>query len=268
MAGTAISWAWVAMSVLSLLPAVTVASPLKDATIRMCEDSEEWPPFTYRKRQNGVPTDIVSGYTVDVLNTILGKRQIQFSIDFLPFARCTAEVKSGKKYQLITNASYSEERARDYLMTRPIYLTTSYYFYSKTHHPNGLPIKTLADLKKHRVCGILGYNYKTYGLAGKAIDQSETTFKSLVKRLHIGSCDLFIEKREVMAGFASVGQYNYLEDKRLAYAPVPEVAPTPFYMLISRQYPYGQELLKLLNSGIGEMESSGQLKKLLQLHVQ
>lgn len=268
MANTRISFTWgLAILVLPLIPSLARAELPKNSSIQMCEDSEEWPPFTYRKRENGTPTNTVTGFTVDVLTQILHKQKVSFKIDFLPFTRCTAEVKAGKKYQLITNASYNEERARDYLMTRPVYLTSSYYFYSRIHHPKGLTINTLADLKKYRVCGIHGYNYKTYGLDADEIDQSETTFKSLAKRLQINSCDLFIEKKEIMAGFAVIGEPNYLEDKRLGYAPVPNVPPTPFYMLISRHYRYGQDLLEVLDTGLEEMERSGQLKKLLQQYV-
>ena len=250
---------------LALVPAR--AGTLMGSTIRICDDGAEWPPYSYYKRLDGRSTKDVVGFSVDVIASIFKKANLSFSIELLPWARCQAEVANGLKYQMTLAASYNEERAKTYHLSRAYYRTTNYYFYSRTAHPTGLKIDSVADLKKYKVCGLFGYNYETYGLPPGSVDQGTKNFSALtLKMLHADRCDLFLEKYEVMAGFAATGQ-DFLSDKNLGRAPVPGMAPTKFYMMISRQSEHASELLKLINDGLAEMESSGLLEEMRKKYI-
>ncbi|HYD81951.1 MAG TPA: transporter substrate-binding domain-containing protein [Paucimonas sp.] len=242
------------------------AAGLKGNIIRICEDGSEWPPYTYYQRVNDKPTRLIRGFAVDVIETIFAKAGIDFYVEMLPWVRCQKEVEHGMAYQMALNSSWNEARAKTYFLSRPYYRTTNYYFYSRRHHPAGLPIGSAEDLKKFRVCGIFGYNYETYGLPPGSVDQGARDFTSLLAKLHAGRCDLFVEKYEIMAGFSAIGQ-PYLADKDLGGKPVPGMPSTEFYMMISRRYEHGEHLLKLINDGLAEMEASKQLDKLLKKYV-
>jgi polar amino acid transport system substrate-binding protein len=255
-----------ALALTAIAPAASWANDLKDSVVHICEDGGEWPPYTYYHRINGKPTQLIRGYAVDVVDAIFAKAGITHTIELLPWARCQKEVEQGVAYQMALNASWNETRAKAYFLSRPYYRTTNYYFYSRRHHPDGLPIAGVDDLKKFRVCGLFGYNYETYGLAPGSVDQGTRDFAALIAKLHAGRCDLFLEKYEIMAGFTAIGQ-PYLADKDLAGMPVPGMASTQFYIMISRRHEHGEQLIKLVNDGLNEMESSKQLDKLLRKYV-
>ncbi|HEY0589989.1 MAG TPA: transporter substrate-binding domain-containing protein, partial [Pseudoduganella sp.] len=170
--------------------------------IAICEDENEWPPYVYRQRgADGTPGKL-TGYAVDVISEILARNKISYSFDLIPWPRCQAVATLGKEYQMVLNLSYNPERQRNFLLTRAYYSTTTFYYYSRRHHSAGLKIAGLGDLRKQRVCGIHGYNYVNYGLPPGEVDQGARDFSTLIAKLHAGRCTLFLEKQEVMAGFA------------------------------------------------------------------
>lgn len=242
------------------------AGPLSGTKIHICDDAGEWPPYIFHRRADGQPTREIAGFSVDVITAIFNKAGIGLDIEFLPWTRCQRELAQGKPYQLALNASYNAERAQTYYLSRPYYRTTNYYFYSRKQHPAGLPIRGVADLKKYNICGLFGYNYETYGLPPGRVDQGAHDFTAVIAKVHAGRCDLFLEKYEVMAGFGVIGQ-PFLDDPRLGRAPVPGMARTPFYMLVSRQYAQAPALLKTINDGLADLESTGQLDRLLKKYM-
>lgn len=247
----------------SPLPALTPTASASPS-IRICDDGAEWPPYTYYQRVEGQKTAEVTGYAVEVIRAIFEPRGIAFQVELLPWSRCLAEVETGINYQMLLNASYSEERAQKYYLSRAFYTTNSYYFYSKRQHPTGLTVPDKASLQNYKVCGILGYNYTAYGVT-EIDDIGVTNYAVLLSKLHAGRCDLFLEKLEIMAGFTVTGE-NYLADPDLGYAPVPETAPAPFYMMFPRTE-QGLALRDLVDEGLAELEQTGSLQSLLKKYV-
>jgi len=241
-------------------------TPLRGMTVKICEDAGEWPPYTYFERVGGKPTARVRGFAIDVIDAIFGKAGVSYSVDLLPWVRCQKEIEQGAPYHMALNASYNESRAKTYLLSRAYYRTTNYYFYSRRQHPDGLAIASLADLPKYRVCGLFGYNYETYGLKPGMVDQGARDFPALIAKLHAGRCDLFLEKYEVMAGFSAIGQ-PFLADRDLAGKSVPGMAPTEFYMMVSRRGEHADQLIRLINDGIAELEASRQLERMLKKYI-
>lgn len=245
-------------------PTPTAAEPTADpAVVRVCDDVSEWPPYTYFERVNGEKGEQVIGFVPDVLAEIFDKNGVAYEIELLPWQRCVEEVERGKDYQMLMNASYNEERAEKYYLSEQVYVTNSYYFYSKTHHPEGLDIEDKSDLKNYRTCGILGYNYTEYDVP--EIDTGTTDMNALVDKLAADRCDLFIEKFEPMVGFAVVGN-DYLTRGNLGYAPIVGTEPAAFYMLFTKNE-RGLELKNMVDAGLKEMQESGRLAELLAKYV-
>jgi polar amino acid transport system substrate-binding protein len=137
--------------------------------VAVCDDENELPPFSYDERADdnagNRKTGMITGYTVAVLREIFSRRGITFSIDMKPWPRCLAVTTLGKEYAMVMNVTYSAERARSFLLTRPYYSLTSYYYYLHSAHPIGLSIGSPADLHNFSVCGISGHNDEGYGMA-------------------------------------------------------------------------------------------------------
>ena len=242
------------------IPLAALASQGKEApSVAICEDENEWPPYSYFERVGGRKTAKLTGYAVAVLHEIFTRRGVEYTIDMIPWPRCMAVATIGEQYGMVLNLSYNEQRARAFLFSRPYYSTTSYYYYSRRNHPRGLDIKSVGDIRKYRVCGVQGYNYDGYGLAPGEVDQGAKTFSALITKVQLGRCALFLEKDEVMTGYAAIGK-NYLADPDLAKAPVPGMKQDLFYFGISRRHSHASQLKQLIDEELRQMEASGRLE--------
>jgi polar amino acid transport system substrate-binding protein len=244
------------------VPAAEGALPAH-MTVRICEDDAEWPPFTYYERTDGRRTSRLTGIAVDAVDRILKRAGLDYTLDMLPWQRCLQGIQSGA-YHMALNVSYSEERGRQFWFARPLYSLNSHYFYSRRVHPQGLPIQSIADFKRFHVCGLIGYNYTTYGLEPSELDLSPSKFTMIINKVLHDRCDLFIEKREVIAGFAVVDpeMAHALANPDLVSAPVPGVPPTPFSMIVTRAHPWAPALLQRLDAGVVQLEDSGELRQI------
>ncbi len=244
------------------LLAVAAEPQIKKVTI--CNDTAEWPPYSYFERRNGEKTQKIVGFSVDLIHEIFEREGIDYEISMLPWKRCLANVKNGR-VDMVLDASYNKEREMGYYISRPCYFTNSFYFYSKKHFPNGLNIKTMTQLQKYRVGGRLGFNYKPYGIENSQLVVNAKTFPSLITALHRNRCDLFIEKFEILKGYSTIIT-NIFSDSDLQYAPVPEAGPEPFYFMFTKNNK-GKLLKKIVDSGIDRLEKNGSLQKMLQRYI-
>lgn len=223
-------------------------------TLQVCADNAGWPPYTYEYNNR------VVGYDIDVLTLILQPDAIHYNVTLLPWARCLHLVQLGE-YHIVLSASFNEERARNYHMTQPYYTVQPSYIYNSKRFPDGLNITQPKDLLNYKVCGLQGYNYLPFGIQSTLVDRETRTFGQVVQKTLANRCDVFLARYEVLGGFAQLGE-NYLRDGLVAVA-VPTIAAEPFYMLISRAYPYATALVEQLNTGIESLAKDGQLDRLL-----
>jgi polar amino acid transport system substrate-binding protein len=248
----------------------TYASSVKDnllngTSISICDDVNEWPPFTYFERIDGKKSNKVVGFSIDVLDDIFSRHNMRYTITMLPWSRCVLEVQNGKKYQMVIDFTSTSERRKNYFISNQYYTTTTHYYYSKKQFPQGLVIKAMADLRRYRVCGIHGFsvnhtNFPDFFKPGE-VDQSAKDYPTVIAKLHLKHCDLFLSEYEAMLGFSKVGD-RLFEDPNLANAPMPDLLPSVFRFGISRQYNLGENLLTLIDQELSQMEASGRLKAL------
>jgi len=240
-----------------------IAVDLTNTTIYIADDAAEWPPYTFRNRQN---ENEIIGFSIDIIDRIFADNNIQYHIDLLPWARALAELESGHKYKVILNASYSSERAEKFLLSDAYYQTTGCYFYSTQKFPNGLNIHKKEDLKDYNVGGIFGYNYSHYGLINENIDRGAKDYAALIQKLHLGRVEIFLENYEILKGFGWIGK-DYLADSGLGYGTIEDVPPINFYMLFTKDE-VGKVLQKIVNDGLKKLKESGEYGKLYQKYFE
>ncbi|NOQ40902.1 MAG: transporter substrate-binding domain-containing protein [Desulfuromusa sp.] len=242
------------------------ADSLKETTIHIADDGAEWPPYSYYQRVDGKKTNKIIGFSVDVITEIFKKHGIKFTVELLPWKRTQKNVEKGKTHQMLLSASYSEERAKKYLVSRSYYTLNHVVFYSAKTYPAGLFVKSVDDMKKrYKVCGLFGYSYESLGFDSSEIDQKISSYGQLIKVLHNRPqrCEVFIEGYEIFVGFKAVG-IDHLADKDLKYTAIPSMAPKTFHMLISRNFKYAEELKRIIDEGITSLEESGRLNELMK----
>ncbi|WP_235603139.1 substrate-binding periplasmic protein [Piscirickettsia litoralis] len=246
----------------------TYARSLEGQTIRVCDDGAEWPPYTYFLRENGVKTDKVVGFSVDVVNSILeGEYKAKVIYKLPPWKRCLRELAQGR-YDLAMNSSYNKERAKTYTLTLPYYKVTPSYIFFKGDYPNnddGPDIKKSSDFSKYIVCGLRGYNYEDFNMDVSIINSNASTFKQAFAKLRYKRCNLILARIEILRGFKFLDQ-DYLTGA-FGYRQNPGSEASQFTMLISKESPYHDQLKSALDQGIQKLKDTGKLKKMLNRYL-
>ncbi len=241
---------------------------LRGWTVQVCDDANEWPPYTFVERQDGRKTGRVKGYSVDLLERLLRPLGMSYRIELLPWARCLLEVRRGQNYQMLLNATRNPERERDFLISAPIYSTRTYYLWSQRVHPQGLQVRGQEDLKRYRLGGVHGYTYSQLDQIDMASLQRAPNYASLVQMLHLGRIDVIVVGEEVLHGLAGLPGYELARDRELGRAPLAVQRPNTFHMMISRQHPLGPALHAALQAELARLARSGELQQLLARHLQ
>ncbi len=253
----------------TLLTGCVFSASLLAETVNVCDDKAEWPPYSYNERVDGKKTKKIVGGMIDVLDAISEKTGLQFKLKYIPWKRCLQEVDrfgTTKKYEMFINGSYKEERGEKYYVTLPIYHTTPGYWYSRKRHPNGMDIKTTNDLTKHKACGLLGYQYESYGFPkNKGIDTGSKSFEAVFIKLDLGRCDLVPQSAPVPFGFKALGKDIIPEG--VVFNKMPGNLPGNFYMWIAKTSPRGLELLARINHAIASLASKDKIHEILLKHL-
>jgi polar amino acid transport system substrate-binding protein len=255
-----ISFMWCILLTL-IMWGVACAGEWHGTTVYICDDGAEWPPYTYYQRVDGQVTDTIVGFSVDVIDRIFKNEGVPYHLDLLPWKRCMAEVAEGKRYHMFLSGGRNPERERTYHISEPYYRMHPGYLYSGRKHPSGLAIRGREDLKKFRVCGILGYNYIVFGLAEDQIDTGTGNYESLVKKLLTGRCDLSIDRLEILLGFKAIGK-DFIKQPDLVFRAIPDEPAEPFHMMFTKNE-FGSRLKRVVDEGMRDLQASGELETLM-----
>lgn len=249
---------------LGLLAAGAQAAPTN--TLHACGGQGEWPPSSYFKREGGIKTGHITGFSPDVLTHVFSGSPYKIEFALIPWGRCLAEVASGKTFQIAMGGTYNVERARQYQFSRPyLWLTPSYFFLPSVWR-SAPTIKSMADLKQYKLCGFLSYNYASLGLSTDDIDTGSNTLDAMMGRIKLRRCDMLIEYAEVVAGFARLGRFD-TEPEPLTGHPVPGADRVALYFMLSRKADQMDKILALINQRLAELGKAGELGKMLAVHV-
>ncbi|MBB2483792.1 amino acid ABC transporter substrate-binding protein [Mitsuaria sp. WAJ17] len=241
-------------------------APAAPSTVRICDDANEWPPYTFAERREGQPTGQLLGYSVELIRLILERRGVSFAIELLPWKRCLMEVRDGTRYQMLLNASATPERERDYLISSAYHQTHSYVFFDRKRHPGGLGLRSKADLQPFVLGGIRGYAYPMLDDAQRERMLRTGSYPALFRMLQLGRVDVLVEDYEAMRGLERTGTLGSLAAAGIASEPLPGTAPLQYHMMFSRD-PRGSALHQLVNEELARLQQSGELQRLQQRHL-
>ncbi|MDP2371706.1 substrate-binding periplasmic protein [Rhodoferax sp.] len=220
-----------------------VGSARADQALLICDDAAGWPPYTFVDPKN---PDKIVGASKDLIFGILERAGYAPQITLLPWKRCLAQVESGQVTMLL-NASFSEERAQKFLMTRPYYRLHSVLFYRTSKYPSPPKLTTVQDMKSYRYCGLHGYNYTMYDIPKSQLDTGAKDEVSRFAMLKRDRCDFVLGDVEVLQAFSAMGQ---LDLDGTSHLPIPGVKPKEFHAMVSKALVDADKLLKILDDGI------------------
>jgi polar amino acid transport system substrate-binding protein len=245
----------------ALLSCHATSVQAQPAAVRLCVD-DNFAPFEYALPRAG---HSVQGATVSLIERILKRSNTPYSVEWFPWTRCLAYIKQGT-IQIGMDAYYDARRNKDIVYSEPYYTLTPQYYYSRKHFPHGLAISRLADLKRYRGCGVLGYSYTHYALKKEDLDAGALDHASLIRKLKIGRCDYFVEELEVMRGYSLTGQ-PYLQDPDLGHAATPGAIAPQLHFILSRATPDLWRLLPLINREVIRLRDSGEVQRLIKANL-
>jgi polar amino acid transport system substrate-binding protein len=246
---------WWLVLVAGLACATARAEPM---VLRACVPDRAAPPFTYSYRQHGEMR--TAGLAWRVLAELLPPERFALRIEVLPWARCLQAIEEGKQ-DLTVNATWNAQRAGQYQLTRPYFLSHVHFFWSRERYATP-PVQSVADLQRMQVCGVLGHNYAQVGLEPTQVDTGSKDFESVFRKIAGGRCQVFAQSIEDLEGEQAMGA-TYLADPRIAHAPLPGVEPVRRCFLFSRADPRLAEAVAMLDAGLERLAGSGGLERLM-----
>lgn len=247
-----------------LISSLLLASQCHAAALRACISEVDLPPFAFRSGNT------TKGFSIDVLQQLLRDTQHQLAVlDRLPWRRCISQLQQGN-YHLALNARAGQFDDAELLASKPLYPLHYMYFYSRQRFPQGLRLRSLAELPHYRLCSLTGQGYEAFGIEAQQVDSGTSSYTALIGKLHNRRCELFIEAREVIAGHLLLDPQlaSQLQDPKLDEAPLPgDNTETALLLLISPQAQRSIGLHGRLNQGIETLQNNGTLARLMMKYL-
>lgn len=211
--------------------------------VKICDDEGGWPPYTFADPKN---SNAIVGASADLITEILKRAGYEAQISMLPWVRCLSEVEAGT-LAIVLDAAYSEERARKYLISKPLYSVSSALFYMTKKFPRPPKITSVATLKQYRYCGLWGYNYTMYDIPEAQLDTGARDEASRFSKLRLDRCDFVLGDLELLKAFSTMGQLDLGGTRHI---PIPGAKRKEFHAMVSKKLPDGDKLLKVIDDGI------------------
>jgi polar amino acid transport system substrate-binding protein len=249
-----------------VLAQVAATMAPRATVVRACDDTNEWPPYTYRRPSGDGGFEVV-GFSVDLLRQILARHRMTLEVELLPWKRCLEEVRHGQRFTMLLNASRTPQREQDYWFSPAYYDTRTLYIWSRRQYPAGLVLHSPEGLRTLRVGNVAGYVFPTLTAMGIEPSSRASSHSNLVQMLHRDRIDTVLVAEEVLRAHAASGHTSLWDDPELGRAPLPGARPTRFHMLFTRQGPQGALLHRLVSEEMERMLRSGELQRMRALYT-
>lgn len=222
------------------------------AEIEACGGENNWPPMSFTQPD----AKQVDGLSADVLRAIFpGPSQVH--IRLRPWARCLQDVQRSHGFDIVMSTLRNPERDQLFLFSKTYLSLTPAYVYVSARYA-APPVHQLADLTRLKVCALMGASTSYTQLPPGAVDHGANNYASLLGKLDRGYCDVVVEMKEVMLGFAKLGLLP-LDFNRYQVAVLPGTEKFPLYFGVGKDHPQGAQLVARLDRGIRELQRSGKL---------
>lgn len=237
--------------VIQLLIATTLAcSPLISQAETVSLTSMNWPPFYAQELNKG-------GFVTVLVEESLKASGYDSTMSFTSWQDALDTVKSGKK-DAIVGGYYSDERAKDYYYSIPIYTV-----YTGLIHKTGFALNQFASfdsLDKYNIGKLKG------SVVGESFDafpfshlKEFPEVTDAMKALQSGDIDLYADSLSVAKEAAKkVG----IDPASLSILQ-PPIDQNDLYLLISKSIPNGDDIRKAFNKGLMTIKANGTYDKIL-----
>jgi len=226
-----------------------LASPVP-AELRLA--SVEYPPYSSSELPDG-------GGLVELTRRAFATQGYQPRIDFKPWARVRAELRSGEFHGAL--ALWPKEIEEERLIaSRPLFYSQLGLFV-RSDDPQ--PFRTLEDLRGRRVGAVRGYGYPSrLREAGLVLEEAVSDITNL-RKLAAGRFDMVLVEH-------LVGEYLVSRDEQLRGRlqwQEPELANIPLMIGFVTPRPGEPDWAAIFERGLRELHDSGEYLRILERHA-
>lgn len=209
-----------------------------------------WPPFYAESLDKG-------GFITAIVTEALQQSGHDSNIEFVSWQDALDNVKSGKK-DAIVGGYFSEERAKEYYFSVPIY-TVLAGLIKKPGFPmeNYDSFESLDGYKIAKIkATVIGESFDKFPFSNL---KEYTEVKDAVLALNSGEVDLYADSLAVAKAAAETAGIDASQLKIM----MPPLEENDLYLLISKSIPNGEELRDAFNKGLVALQTSGRYDEIL-----
>jgi polar amino acid transport system substrate-binding protein len=233
-----------------------MASAWAQNMLRACDSDKDWPPFLY---QEGAKAPL-EGFGLKLMEAAAQHAGYTLSLTRKPWPRCLAEAASGQ-FDLVLTASASPEREAVFLRSRPLFSVTPGFVYRRSETAK-LRLESPADLRRYRVCAVIGTNVAALGLDSSEIDLSAFDLDAVMEKITSGRCDLAPIVLEPFAATRFRNGIDYAHDPNFRVVRARWHPRAFYYAMVPRMRPDAAGLRDALDMAIGRMMARGEYERL------
>ncbi|OBU86883.1 substrate-binding periplasmic protein [Chromobacterium subtsugae] len=249
--------AWRLAAWLALAAAAAHGAPL-----RACASDIDFPPFVLT---SGFAEGAQStGLAINVLQRALRRAGREPAVvERLPWRRCRETVAYGQR-DIAIGVPTRELDPRRFRATQAFASVHLLYFYSAKRHPEAPPLRTLADLRRYTVCGLLGSRLDAFGIAPEHQDTGSKNERSAIVKVIEGRCDLFIEVSEVIDSLSAhdAELRDLFNASAIRRAALPGNTPTGLHFEFSRALKDAPALQRSFDATIQDLIRNGEMTRM------
>lgn len=211
----------------------------------------EIPPLISRQPENSFLTEIFQAVEKEM--------GVSFVFKFLPWKRCELHIKKLKAWGAIPYVR-TPEREKTYDFSERLFETGSKLFgYTSERKMKNISYTELSELKKYKIGGVRGYWYeKMFNDAGIKLELVTNEDQNL-KKLRAGRIDF--APLDETAGWHMIRSL-FPEESGNFFTLTKPLRVKDSFLMTSKQYPDGQELLTRFNTALKKIKENGVFQKI------
>lgn len=212
--------------------------------------TEDWKPYNF---QEG---DKIVGFSTEIVEAVLQKANLSFTIELFPWAR-SYKMALEEKNVLIYTIARTEEREHLFKWVGPFAPRLMYLF--KLKKRTDIVLNTLEDAKKHKI-GVVREDATTQLLLQHGFEVNKQL--ELAAAEDINQRKLFAERIDLIAG-SELSVALQLKDMGLAFADLEKtivLAKGDYYMAFSQAT--DDDIVERVRKALNEVQQEGLIEKI------
>lgn len=211
------------------------------------------PPFAGKELRN-------QGAMTEIVTTVLKKLELQYEIEFRPWARGYQDAKMGRFWATFPYVK-SPEREKEFAYSEAIY-TVRPALFIKSSLKNKITLQSLGEKK---LCSPIGYAINKDLLAAhptlKTNHVSPVDLTGCIRMMQLGRADYFVintDQGQTALRHAKAESIIEMVDLNLK--------TSDYHLIVSKTNQEGLKLLALFDRELMAMKKSGQVQKIINQH--